>query len=297
MTLGQWKGLQARGYNALGAYQFIPRTLKLAASELGLSDSTVMTPEVQGRLAVQLMIGSKRPRLAAYLRGRNNDLGAALDDLALEWASVHTRGGGTAYAGIGGNAASISRSRAAQALAQARQAFLSGGGGNGGGGGSSQFLQNPRGIRPNEFGSGFGAHESFRRHPHEGSDAQVPQGTPLGLAVGGQVVRVRRTNSGAREANGGYGNYIDVRLPSGQILRMAHLSWVDPGLRDGMPFLPNQMLARTGGRPGTPGAGRSTGPHLHHELMRGAMGEEETLRNKLDPRRHGGSSVIRLGSI
>jgi hypothetical protein len=124
MTLGQWKGLQARGYNALGAYQFIPGTLKLAQRELGLSDSTVMTPEVQGRLAVQLMVGTKRPRLAAYLKGESNDIGAALDDLALEWASVHTRGGGTAYPTVGGNAASIPRSRAHQVLQQARAAYL-----------------------------------------------------------------------------------------------------------------------------------------------------------------------------
>jgi muramidase (phage lysozyme) len=124
MTLGQWKGLQSKGYNALGAYQFIPGTLRHAAGELGLSDSTVMTPEVQSRLAVQLMVGSKRPRLAAYLKGQSNDLNAAADDLALEWASVSTRGGGTAYAGIGNNAASISRSSAQQMLQQARAAYL-----------------------------------------------------------------------------------------------------------------------------------------------------------------------------
>ena len=124
MTLGQWKQYQSQGYNALGAYQFIPSTLKLAAREAGISDSTVMTPAVQDRLAVQLMIGSKRPTLAAYLRGKSNNVDQALDDLALEWASVATRGGGTAYPNQGGNRASIGRDKARKVLEQARASFL-----------------------------------------------------------------------------------------------------------------------------------------------------------------------------
>jgi hypothetical protein len=124
MTLAQWKAYQRRGYNALGAYQFIPRTLELAAREAGVSNDTVMSPAVQDRLAVQLMIGSKRPALAAYLRGKNNNINAALDDIALEWASVATRGGGTAYPNQGGNRASIGRESARAVLQRARAAFL-----------------------------------------------------------------------------------------------------------------------------------------------------------------------------
>lgn len=127
MTLGQWKQYQSQGYNALGAYQFIPRTLDLAAREAGISSSTVMTPAVQDRLAVQLMIGSKRPALADYLRGKSNNVDQALDDLALEWASVATRGGGTAYPNQGGNRASIGRDKARKVLEQAKAAFLSSG--------------------------------------------------------------------------------------------------------------------------------------------------------------------------
>ena len=124
MTLGQWKQYQSQGYNALGAYQFIPGTLKLAEREAGIYDSTVMTPAVQDRLSVQLMIGSKRPTLAAYLRGKSNNVDQALDDLALEWASVATRGGGTAYPNQGGNRASIGRDKARKVLEQARASFL-----------------------------------------------------------------------------------------------------------------------------------------------------------------------------
>ena len=85
-----------------------------------------MTPDVQGQLAVQLMTGSKRPRLAAYLSGRSNNVNAALDDLALEWASVASASGGSAYAGVGGNAASISRGSAREQLIALRQSLVGG---------------------------------------------------------------------------------------------------------------------------------------------------------------------------
>ena len=127
MTFNDWKGLQNQGYFALGAYQFIPSTLKLAARELGIDGTTVMTPAVQDRLAIQLMTGSKRPRLAAYLSGRSNNLDAALDDLALEWASVASATGVSAYADRGGNAASISRGSARDVLLELRTRLVGGG--------------------------------------------------------------------------------------------------------------------------------------------------------------------------
>jgi murein DD-endopeptidase MepM/ murein hydrolase activator NlpD len=290
MTLGQWKGLQSRGYNALGAYQFIPKTLKLAASELGLSDNTVMTPEVQGRLAVQLMVGSKRPRLAAYLKGQSNDIGSALDDLALEWASVHTRGGGTAYPGVGGNAASISRSSAQQVLQQARAAYL----GSGGGGATSRQAPPPpsgwRTARDVQRASEFGNREAFRRHNHEGADVSFRQSTPLAFSVGGRVLAVYRTSSTARESNGGYGNYMDVQLDSGHVVRLAHLSQIPQGFAAGSRFTPGQSIGLSGGSPGAPGSGRSSGAHLHlEEHDRPGMGNAETTRGKRNPARRGGA--------
>lgn len=293
MTLGQWKGLQSRGYNALGAYQFIPRTLKLAASELGLSDNTVMTPEVQGRLAVQLMVGSKRPNLASYLHGRSNDIGAALDDLALEWASVHTRGGGTAYRGIGGNAASIPRSRAQQVLQQARAAYLGGGGGSGGRPSAGPAPAAPAGWRPARSvprASEFGNQESFRSSAHEGADVSLRHGTPLSFSVGGQILAVYRTNSTARESNGGYGNYMDVRLDSGHVVRLAHLSQIPQGYAAGSRFTPGQAIGLSGGDRGAPGSGRSSGAHLHlEEHDRPGLGNAETTRGKRNPARRGGA--------
>ena len=123
-TLGEWQQLQRQGYNALGRYQFIPGTLAMAAREAGIGSNTVMSPEIQDRLAIQLMTGTKRPRLAAYLSGKTNNVDAALDDLALEWASVATRSGGTAYPNVGGNAASISRGSAREQLIKLRNALI-----------------------------------------------------------------------------------------------------------------------------------------------------------------------------
>ena len=128
MTADQWMDLQNnQGYFALGAYQFIPGTFKNAVKRLGLPGNTVMTPQVQGKVAIELMVGGvKRPNLAAYLNGTSNDLGAALDDLSKEWAAIASKSGKSAYEGIAGNAASISRNEMATLVQQAREMRLRG---------------------------------------------------------------------------------------------------------------------------------------------------------------------------
>lgn len=121
MTAGKWKQLQAQGYFALGAYQFIPETFRGALNRLKLPDTTIMSNEVQDLLAIELISGgSKRPILAGYLNGSNNNLEGALRDLANEWAAVATAGGSSAYAGVAGNAASIGYDAARKALMDLR---------------------------------------------------------------------------------------------------------------------------------------------------------------------------------
>jgi len=121
-TLGQWKALQNSGWFALGAYQFIPETLRMAARGAGITDGTVMTKAVQDRLAIELIMGGqKRPRLTAYLSGRSDNLDGALDAIALEWASIQNARGVSAYAGVGGNAAHIGRDEARRALVRLRE--------------------------------------------------------------------------------------------------------------------------------------------------------------------------------
>jgi muramidase (phage lysozyme) len=141
----------------------------------------------------------------------------------------------------------------------------------------------------------FGQQESFRSKPHEGMDVAAPQGTPISFGMGGEVLGVWRTNSGAREANGGYGTYMDVKFSDGRIARIAHLSNVPSTIKKGSKFRANQIIAYSGGEEGKPGSGRSGGPHIHLEQLSKPMGIEETLRGKYDPLKGGLFDLIQRG--
>jgi hypothetical protein len=128
MTISQVEQLQSRGkVFAVGAYQFTPGVLSRARRDAGLTGNERMTPEVQTRLFWGLALGGKRPALAAYLKGENNDLNAAHEDLAAEWAAVQRPNGRGRYDGdSAGNRASISAERVRQALIAARRQRLGG---------------------------------------------------------------------------------------------------------------------------------------------------------------------------
>jgi muramidase (phage lysozyme) len=106
-TIGEVLEAQNRGdLFAVGKYQFIPSTFAMVLKESGVSPDTVFSPEVQDRLAMQLLIGSKRPRLAAYLSGKSDDITAAMLDFSKEWASVPNPNTGKSYYEGSGNKAS-----------------------------------------------------------------------------------------------------------------------------------------------------------------------------------------------
>jgi len=110
MTLADVMASQRRGEKfAVGAYQFIPGTLAGAVKDAGLDPATRFTPEVQDRLAQQLILGgTKRPTLTRYLTGKSNDLAAAIDGIAGEWAALRGSSGRGRYDGdSAGNMASI----------------------------------------------------------------------------------------------------------------------------------------------------------------------------------------------
>ena len=86
---------------------------------------------------------------------------------------------------------------------------------------------------------------------HEGIDFVAPAGTPVVVTAAGQVVRAR--------PNGAYGNMVEVSHAEGFVTRYAHLQsiLVQPG-----------QALRAGDRVGLLGnTGRSTGPHLHYEVL------------------------------
>lgn len=94
---------------------------------------------------------------------------------------------------------------------------------------------------------------------HIGTDFGIAQGTPLRATVDG--VCSRWTDN--------YGAYIiDIVADDGLLVRNGHLSRID--VSNGQRVTAGQIIGLTGGAPGTPGAGWSTGPHLHWELRRGS---------------------------
>ncbi len=86
-------------------------------------------------------------------------------------------------------------------------------------------------------------------------------GEPIYAAAGGTVLKVKLTNSTSRWAFGGAGNYLTILHPNGAVTMYGHIatSFVNPGEQVSQ----GQIIALMGGQPGTPGAGKSTGCHLH----------------------------------
>ncbi len=105
--------------------------------------------------------------------------------------------------------------------------------------------------------SGFGT----RKHPilgysamHKGVDFGAPQGTPIQAAGDGTIEFSGR--------NGSYGNYIRIRHNSEYASAYAHLSRIAKDVRPGQRVRQGQVIGYVGS------TGRSTGPHLHYEVMR-----------------------------
>jgi len=86
-------------------------------------------------------------------------------------------------------------------------------------------------------------------------------GTPIYAAAQGEVQKVRYGY------NRGIGNYLTVLHPNGVVTLYGHLLTIS--VSPGEQVSQGQIIASIGGKPGTPGAGRSTGCHLHFEV-RGA---------------------------
>jgi len=107
--------------------------------------------------------------------------------------------------------------------------------------------------------SGFG----YRRSPggvgstnHMGVDYGIPQGTPLAVKKPGKVID---TTVPAIGNNG----EVYIQHDDGSRSRYLHMSKV--AVSPGAAVVPGTLIGETGGQPGTPGAGPTTGPHLHFE--------------------------------
>ncbi|MEK7632326.1 MAG: peptidoglycan DD-metalloendopeptidase family protein [Patescibacteria group bacterium] len=91
---------------------------------------------------------------------------------------------------------------------------------------------------------------------HSGLDIAVPQGTAIEAAAPGYIGRVYKGQQ--------YGYYVLLIHANGFATLYAHMSRID--VEQDQYVARGQVIGLSGGRPGTVGAGFSTGPHVHFEV-------------------------------
>ena len=97
-------------------------------------------------------------------------------------------------------------------------------------------------------------------HDYPARDIGMPVGTPLFAMVDGRVATAIG-KAGIYPASGGCGNTIIIAGIDGATYTYCHRSAVAVAV--GADVTAGQALGLSGGEPGTPGAGNTTGPHLH----------------------------------
>jgi hypothetical protein len=82
-------------------------------------------PENQEKMFIATIMSKPgRQNLARYLQGKSNDVEKAIDELAMEFASIEYRNGRSYYHSDGVNRAKVTRARARAALLSARQQMM-----------------------------------------------------------------------------------------------------------------------------------------------------------------------------
>ena len=89
--------------HAIGRYQFIPNTLRDLMRKLDLTEDAMFSPELQNRLADQLL---REAGLEQFLAG-DMDRTAFMNRLARIWAGLPTSSGRSHYDGYAGNRATM----------------------------------------------------------------------------------------------------------------------------------------------------------------------------------------------
>lgn len=112
-----------------------------------------------------------------------------------------------------------------------------------------------------------------RFHPYNAVDISAGddclyENIPVFAAASGVITATYPTQSTARWANSGYGNNLIILHPNGVTTRYTHLKSITASA--GQYVNQGSIIAFMGGYPRTPGAGNSTGCHLHFEV-RGAQ--------------------------
>lgn len=110
-------------------------------------------------------------------------------------------------------------------------------------------------------GARLSSRYGMRKHPilgyskmHRGIDFAAPRGTPIYSAGNGTIEYAGR--------KGSYGNYVRVRHAGSYRTAYAHMKSIAKGVRKGTKVKQGQVIGYVGT------TGRSTGPHLHYEVIR-----------------------------
>jgi murein DD-endopeptidase MepM/ murein hydrolase activator NlpD len=133
--------------------------------------------------------------------------------------------------------------------------------------------------------SGFGR----RKHPilgytkmHRGLDFAAPRGTPIYAAGNGTIEHAGR--------NGAYGKYIRIRHNGTYKTAYGHMRRLVRGMRKGKRVRQGQIIGYVGT------TGRSTGPHLHYEILRGGRQVNPRRLKMPSGRKLKGSELARFQS-
>ena len=135
------------------------------------------------------------------------------------------------------------------------------------GSGSASFYnefgeKSPQTLLKRPLGKGrISSYFGTRKHPilghdihHAGVDFPALVGTAVPAAADGVITHIGR--------NGAYGKYIRIRHNDTYSTAYAHLNDYNPTLRIGVHVKRGQTIAYVGS------TGRSTGPHLHYEVLK-----------------------------
>ena len=122
--------------------------------------------------------------------------------------------------------------------------------------GEKSFIQRPLKARA-RLSSPYGR----RRHPilmyeifHHGIDLAAPKNTPIMAAMDGVITQLGR--------KGGYGKYIRIRHTDGYQTAYGHMNGYRQDLKVGSKVKRGEVIGYVGS------TGRSTGPHLHFEILK-----------------------------
>ena len=96
-----------------------------------------------------------------------------------------------------------------------------------------------------------------KKHNHYGEDYPVKQGTEIYSKMGGVVLKAEITSNNC-------GGTLNIKMDDGTTSKFCHLSKIF--VKKGDKISKNNLIALSGGKRGSTGAGSSTGPHIHYGL-------------------------------